>query len=86
MDAMAKCMAAPALDLPLPTPAAVPEERMDADGNVVPRRGRTKKVQRFLLPVPVEPPEQDEQMAGDADAPASIKCDPRTFWGLFSAL
>lgn len=79
-EAMAKCMAASVLEVPLPAPAAVPDEEIDTDGNAVPasgRRGRSKKAHRFLLPVPVQmPAEQDEQMQGDDDAKPSSRCEP----------
>lgn len=74
LEAMAKCMAAPVLQVSLPTP--VPDEQIDADGQVASgRRGRTKKVQRYLLPVPVQPQQQDEQMQGDDDAQPSTRCE-----------
>lgn len=79
LQAMAKCMAAPVVEIRPPSLAAIPEEPIDADGQVVPesrRRGRAKKFQRFLLPVPLQatPPQQDEQMKGD-DAQPSIRCE-----------
>lgn len=67
-EAMAKCLAAPVIDLPLPTPAT--QSGNDDVAAPAPRRGRMKNGHKFLLPVPLQVPQQDEQMEGDNEQPS----------------
>lgn len=70
---MAKCLAAPVIDLPLPTPATqIGDDDVTA---AAPRRGRMKKGHKFLLPVPLQVPQQDEQMEGDNEQPSRCVID-----------
>jgi hypothetical protein len=68
-DAMAKCMAAPALALPLPTAVEEPEDDLSADGPKSRRKGRKSKANKFLLPTPIATAEPDVPMAEEEGQP-----------------